>query len=33
MSKLMGRPNKHECERYTTLENLSLLDRSSGDEY
>ena len=33
MRKLMGRPNKHECERYTTLEQLDLLDRAPGDEY
>ncbi len=33
LSKLMGRPNRHECERYTTLDNLTHLDRSPGDEY
>lgn len=33
MRKLMSRPNRHECERYSTLEQLNLLDRAPGDEY
>ena len=33
MRKLMGRPNKHECERYTTLGELDSLRRAPGDEY
>ena len=31
MRKLMGRPNRHECERYMTLEQLANLDRAPGD--
>lgn len=33
MHKLMGRPNRHECEHYTTLEELNKLSSAPGDEY
>ena len=33
LRKLMGRPNRHECERYMTLEGMTSLDRTPGDEY
>ncbi len=33
MHKLMGRPNRHECERYTTLEALNSIEKAPGDEY
>lgn len=33
MHKLMGRPNRHECEHYTTLEELNKLSAAPGDEY
>ena len=28
MRKLMGRPNKHECERYLTLDQLDKLGKA-----
>ena len=33
MRKLMGRPNRHECEHYMTLEQLNDVSRAPGDEY
>lgn len=31
MRKLMGRPNRHECEHYTTLEQFGHRERTSGE--
>ncbi len=32
LHKLMGRPNRHECEHYTTLDELNKLQPASGDD-
>ncbi len=33
LGKLMGRPNRHECEQYTTREQLNRLYTAPSDEY
>ncbi|MCR4645768.1 MAG: NAD(P)-dependent glycerol-3-phosphate dehydrogenase [Oscillospiraceae bacterium] len=33
LHKLMGRPNRHECEHYTTLEQLNSMHTAPGDHY
>ena len=33
LHKLMGRPNRHECEHYTTLEELNRIRTAPGDHY